>query len=283
MKLTKNDAEIFVPDGSSIDQALRRTTHVAIAAHPDDIEIMAYEGIATCYQKSNLWFTSVTVTNGSTAPRDFLYANYTNEEMVVTRRLEQRNAGHLGQYSAVIQLDYHSHEVRDEKSTSVYDDIVAILSTMKPKIVYIHNLADKHDTHIAVALNTIKALRALSSQYMPEAIIGCEVWRDLDWLVGDDKVAMDVSAHPNLASAMVALFDSQNSGSKRYDIASIGRRTANAVYHESHGTGGISMLSFGMDLKPLIENPKLNPADYASSLIENFKKDVTSRITKLSK
>jgi len=41
MKLTKNDAEIFVPDGSSIDQALRRTTHVAIAAHPDDIEIMA--------------------------------------------------------------------------------------------------------------------------------------------------------------------------------------------------------------------------------------------------
>ena len=92
---------------------------------------------------------------------------------------------------------------------------------------------------------------------------------------------MDVSAHPNLASAMVALFDTQNSGSKRYDIATIGRRTANAIYHASHGTGGPEMMSFAMDLTPLLQNPNLNPDDYASSFIDRFKHDVTCRIKKL--
>lgn len=283
MKLTKNTADIFIPDGSSLEKALSRTTHLAIGAHPDDIEIMAYEGIVNCYQKDDQWFTSVTVTNGSTAPRDFLYANYTNEQMVQTRRLEQRNAGMVGQYSAVIQLGYHSAEVRDNPDNTVVSDIVEIFSNTHPQIVYTHNLADKHDTHISVTLKTIEALRSLPVDHLPQAVYGCEVWRDLDWLIDEDKVIMDVSAHPNLASTMVALFDSQNSGSKRYDIASIGRRTANAVYHESHGTGGISMLSFAMDLTPLIKNPHLDPSQYATNVIEHFKQDVAARIKKLQK
>lgn len=281
MKLTKSAADIFIPDGSSPEKALSRTTHLAIGAHPDDIEIMAYEGIVNCYQKDDQWFTSVTVTNGSTAPRDFLYANYTNEQMIQTRRLEQRNAGLVGQYSAVIQLGYHSAEVRDNPDNTVVADIVEILSNAHPRIVYTHNLADKHDTHISVTLKTIEALRSLPVDQQPQAVYGCEVWRDLDWLIDIDKVIMDVSAHPNLASALVALFDSQNSGSKRYDIASIGRRTANAIYQESHGTGGASMLSFAMNLTPLIQNQHLDPGQYATELIEHFKQDVVARINKL--
>ena len=42
-------ADVFVPDGLPPAAALARTTHLAIAAHQDDIEIMAYHGIAECF------------------------------------------------------------------------------------------------------------------------------------------------------------------------------------------------------------------------------------------
>ena len=38
MKLNKADAELFIPDGKPTEEALERTTHMAIAAHHDDIE-----------------------------------------------------------------------------------------------------------------------------------------------------------------------------------------------------------------------------------------------------
>jgi LmbE family N-acetylglucosaminyl deacetylase len=281
MKFTKDRSDIFIPDQTKPEAALQRTTHMAIAAHPDDVEIMAYEGIAACYHQPDRWFTSVTVTDGSTAPRAFLYADYSNEQMAKTRADEQRKAGILGEYSAVVQLAYPSSEAKDVKNNFIAKDLQSILSIAHPKVVYTHNLADKHDTHIAVTLKVIDALRSLPREQQPDSVLGCEVWRDLDWLVDEDKQVMDVSAHPNLAAAMVAVFDTQNSGSKRYDLASIGRRTANAIYHESHGTGGFSMLSFAMDLTPLMKDDHLDPADYAADIIAHFRKDVVKRINGL--
>ena len=38
-------AEIYVPDGVPVDQALARTTHLCVSAHQDDIEIMAAQPI----------------------------------------------------------------------------------------------------------------------------------------------------------------------------------------------------------------------------------------------
>ena len=45
MELHNSGAEIYVPDGFPVDVALSRTTHLAVSAHQDDIEIMAYHGI----------------------------------------------------------------------------------------------------------------------------------------------------------------------------------------------------------------------------------------------
>ena len=39
-------ADPRVPDGVSIDDAFTRTTHLAIGAHPDDLEVMDYHGVA---------------------------------------------------------------------------------------------------------------------------------------------------------------------------------------------------------------------------------------------
>ena len=49
MKLSLDSAEIFVPDGCSVAEALARTTHLGIAAHQDDLEIMAIDGILRAF------------------------------------------------------------------------------------------------------------------------------------------------------------------------------------------------------------------------------------------
>ena len=64
---------------------------------------------------------------------------------------------------------------------------------------------------------------------------GCEVWRDLDWLLDREKVVHDVAGQEGLAAQVGGVFDSQIAGGKRYDLAVMGRRRANATFLESHG------------------------------------------------
>ena len=54
MKFHLPTAEIFVPDDLPVEQALIRTTHMCIAAHQDDIEIMAAGPILDCFQQEKL-------------------------------------------------------------------------------------------------------------------------------------------------------------------------------------------------------------------------------------
>ena len=63
MKFHNPAAEVFVPEGAPVDAALSRTTHLGIAAHQDDLEIMAYHGILECFGQPDKHFTGVTVTD----------------------------------------------------------------------------------------------------------------------------------------------------------------------------------------------------------------------------
>ena len=236
MKFQNPHADLYVPDGLDPVAALARTTHMAIAAHQDDIEIMAYHGIAECFGQADKWFTGVVVTNGAGSPRAGIYERYTDEEMQQVRLREQQKAALVGDYACQIQLGYTSGAVKDAKQAGVRDDLTAILRAAKPDVVYLHNLADKHDTHVASALRAIDSLRALAPEHRPGKVYGCEVWRDLDWLPDELKQALPVSARPSLAAALVGVFDSQVSGGKRYDLATAGRRLAHATYFASHAT-----------------------------------------------
>ena len=117
---------------------------------------------------------------------------------------------------------------------------------------------------------------------LPKKVIGCEVWRDLDWLPDDIKVVMDVTGHENLAAALLGVFDSQIAGCKRYDLAAMGRRKAHATFSESHGVDKTEGLIYGMDLMPLIEDSSKNPVDYAKELIQRLADDVSARLAKMS-
>jgi LmbE family N-acetylglucosaminyl deacetylase len=282
MELHNSGAEVYVPDGSPVNMALSRTTHLGVSAHQDDLEIMAYPGILECLGRSDKGFTGVTVTNGSGSPRDGLYGSYTDEEMQVVRRKEQKKAAVIGEYSAHVFLDYSSRAVKDPANPDVVEDLKRILAASKPQVIYTHDLADKHDTHVATTLRLIRALRELPRNSRPERLYGCEVWRSLDWLNDNDKIVFNVEAHENLATALVGVFDSQVCGGKRYDLATMGRRRANATYLASHGVDESTAVILGMDLTPLIQDDPLDLREYIEGFINRFAQEVSSRIAKLA-
>lgn len=282
MKLHLESAEIFVPDGVPVETALARTTHLCVAAHQDDIEIMAAAPILECFQQPDRWFTGVVVTDGRGSPRDGLYAQYTDEEMRRVRLKEQRKAAIVGEYAAQVLLDYPSKVVKDAARGEPVDDLAEVLRAARPQVLYTHNLADKHDTHVAVALRVIAALRRLAPAERPARLLGCEVWRALDWMMDTDKVPMDLSAHESLQAALLGVFDSQIAGGKRYDLASLGRRRANATYFESHGVDTGTGLSYAMDMTALMADATLDPADFARGLVQRFAQDVHDRMRRLS-
>lgn len=282
MKLTKPNADIFVPDNTPVLEAAARTTHLAIGAHQDDLEFMAYHGILECFGRQNRWFSGVVVTDGAGSSRTGIYADFTDAQIAAVRPCEQRKAAVIGDFAAMFQLGYPSKEVKDAKNEAVVNDLVAILTATSPEVVYLHNPADKHDTHIAVTLRAIAAMRKLPHSLRPKKVIGCEVWRDLDWLCDADKVIMDVSGHQNLAAALNGVFDSQITGGKRYDLAVIGRRVANATFFDSHSSDAATHLQWGMDLTPLIVDDKLDVIEYTLGYVERLKGDIRSRIAKFA-
>ena len=280
MKFHLSTADIFVPDGRPLADALTRTTHLGIGAHQDDLEFMAFHGIKHCYSSKSDWFTGVTCTNGSGSARTGAYAQFTDEEMMQVRREEQRQAAIIGRYSAMLQLDYPSRLARDPADLRLREDLVAILKAARPRIVYTHNPADKHATHIAVVIPVIQAIRQLPRDQRPNLVYGCEVWRDLDWMPDAEKVVHDVGGHDNLAAAINGLFDSQIAGGKRYDLGVIGRRRANATFFESHGVDTSDALAFAMNLTPLVQDDSLDLITYVTDFIDRFRSDVVDKLSK---
>ena len=278
MKLHHSSAGIFIPDDIPEVDALQRVTHLGIGAHQDDLEFMAFHGILECFAREDRWFGGVTCTNGAGSSRSGPYASFTNERMMDVRKQEQNTAATIGDYAMMIQLDYPSSAVKSAEEPALKNDLKAILGATRPDVVYTHNPADKHDTHIGVVIAALLAIRELPQDQRPKKVIGCEVWRNLDWLPDEFKVLMDVSGRDNLAAALNGVFDSQIAGGKRYDLATLGRRAANATFFDSHSTDASTQLIFGMDLTPLITDDSSDIVDFVCNLIDQFNDDVRLKL-----
>ncbi len=280
MKFVKPDASVFVPDGLASGEAFRRITHLGIGAHQDDLEIMAFHGIEKCFNRQDLWFGGVICANGGGSPRTGEYATFTDEAMAALRRREQEKAAILGNYGALVQLNYSSAEIKDVATSRLKSDLVQVLREARPEVVYTHNPADKHDTHLAVVFTALAALRELPAAGRPKTVYGCEVWRGLDWMDDGDKVPLDVSRRETLSMALIGVYDSQVEGGKRYDLATIGRRRANASYFQSHQTGGAEELWFAMDLTPLVLDDRVDVEDFVLAHVDKFRASVAEKIKK---
>ena len=278
MKFSNPTAKIFVPDGTPEPEALSRITHLGIGAHQDDLEFMAFHGIIACYHSGTEWFGGVTCTNGAGSARTGPYEKCGDEEMRAIRVSEQDLAAQIGHYGAMVHLDHSSAAVKDPHGTALRDDLAAILRATRPRIVYTHNPADKHDTHLGVMVAAIEAMRSLPANERPETVYGCEGWRNLDWMPDSEKIVHNVGGHENLAAALNGVFDSQIAGGKRYDLGIIGRRRANAVFFESHAVDRSESVAFEMDLTPLVKDDSLDIADYVDGIVTRFRNDVQTRL-----
>jgi len=274
-------AEIYAPGQADPIQALQKTTDLCIGAHQDDIEIMAYGPISACYGNPNRHFTGVVVTDGAGSPRSGVYANYTDEEMKTARVDEQKNASQIGRYLAQIFLAHKSSTVKDPNSHVLISELKELIIACSPEVLYTHNLADKHDTHVAACLHVIRALREIPPDKRPKRVETLEVWRSLDWLCDEDKLVHDTGAYPNLAAALLGIYDSQISGGKRYDLATQGRRLANATFFASHAVDDYEGICFGLDITKLV-NSDTDPVDFIVGYIDKFKNEVVKRVNALS-
>lgn len=274
MNVTQPNADLYIPDGVPEGQALARTTHLGIGAHQDDLEFMAFHGILSCYQSENQWFGGITCTDGAGSVRSGPFADYTDEQMKEERRREQRRAAEIGHYGSIIQLDLPSSRIKDPNDPSLAQDLISLLQTTRPQVIYTHNLADKHASHVAVVVAVLQAIRSLPPKERPEQLLGCEVWRGLDWMQDGEKVALDVSGHLELAKQLNAVFASQIAGGKRFDLATIGRRRANATFFQSHQVDTSDQVWFAMDLTPLIQDDPPDIKDFIAGYIDRFATEV---------
>ena len=219
--------------------------------------------------------------DGSGSPRSGVYADCTDADMCDIRREEQRTAARIGRYAAILQLDYASKEVKDPANRRLDEDLVEILRPTRPDVVYTHSPFDKHATHVGVFLAVLNALRALPAGKRPGTVYACEVWRDLDWVPDDRRIALDCAEREHLAAALVGVYDSQIAGGKRYDLASLGRRRANATYLDSHAVDESESASFALDITSLINAPQLDLDGYVDGVIDGLRDAVVDGIRAL--
>lgn len=273
------NSEVYIPDGSDPADALARTTYLCIAAHQDDIEIMAVEGILRAYENPELHFTGCVVTDGHGSPRAGKFANVSDDEMAQIRVEEQREAARIGKYSAQVFLGYPSSEVKKGGNQALKEDLKNLIRQTRPEVLYTHNLADKHATHVGVLMRVLEALRELEPEELPAKLIGCEVWRNLDWLSDEKKVVMDTSENKELQAQLVDVFVSQVQGGKNYTDAILGRRAANATFFASHATDKATGLSFGMDMTLLMMDKDLDPSEFVKGFLQDFQENVAGLIS----
>ena len=280
MKFSQTHADFFVPGGGSLESALTSTTHLGIGAHPDDLEIMAYPGICACRGQKNLHFSGVVATDGAGSPRSGSSEKLSTRDLVKTRREEQKQAASLGGYAAILQLGHPSAEVRGSGHRSLTSDLLQILKAAKPRVLYLHNPADRHETHVAVLLASLAALRQLPPADRPAEIYGCEVWGDLDWVRSERVIRLTRPAPADFGPSLLRVFRSQVDG-KRYDLAAAGRRRAQATFSDAYTPDQAEEVVLALDLKPLVENSRLTLAEFVSSLTDEFQKQTLERIRRL--
>jgi LmbE family N-acetylglucosaminyl deacetylase len=281
MRFSRPNADVFVPSGETVQSALARSSLLGVGAHQDDLECMAFYPILAGCEIPGEAFCGVILSDGAASAGG--PGQTGAADLPRLRREEQRKAARLGRYAALIQMDHSSSAVKDPAAMAVVDDLEALFRTVQPREVYTHNPADKHDTHVAVCLKVLAALRRLPMQLRPKRLVGCEVWRDLDWLGDTDKVRMDVGGREALAASLLQVFESQNRDGKRFDLASLGRRRAHATFFQSHAGTASDGLIFGMDLTPLLLDDGLSPRDLCLRHLEAFKADVLERLNRLGR
>jgi hypothetical protein len=244
---------IYVPDGVRIAESAARADVLCIGSHADDTEIMSFPWIRDCLKRRS--FFSVVVSDGAGCPRDGRYGDVTDEEMVVIRKLEAREAADIGHYSGLATLGHPSGEVKSPDATHIVDELRILIEAIEPRVIITHQNFCKHVTHIATLAKTVTALTQLRMDFSPEEFIGGQVWGPIDQLPRRFIRIFDATDPDGLLPRLLSVFRSQCVGGKRYDEAFPDLFHAYRTLAESHKVDGdAETVMFGVDLLPLLED-----------------------------
>jgi hypothetical protein len=94
-------------------------------------------------------------------------------------------------------------------------------------------------------------------------------------------VALDSGRHPELGAQLLAVFESQVAGGKRYDLGAAGRRSAHAVFGASHAVDTMAGITWAVDLSPVVAEPGIGIREFLASLTGRFARDVERRLESL--
>jgi LmbE family N-acetylglucosaminyl deacetylase len=272
------NTQLWFPDKDNFDKLSENTTHMAIGAHCDDLEIIGLDGIVRHFENKKNNFYGVVVSNSQGKPYHPKYRNLSPEQIQKIREREQIKAAGIGQYTGLAFLNYPSNRIKNKKyKDEITNKIQEIIKIINPKTLYTHNPFDRHPTHVVTCLRVIEALRGLKKSKRPSRVYGVEVWGSLDWLPDDKKVAFDVSAHKQLTEKLLSVYKSQNYKNNRYDEAVLGRMRANSVFSKPHQFSKEKFLIYALDLLPLLKG-KTNIGKYLKRYLETFLEDSLSRI-----
>lgn len=246
--------------------------YMAVAAHQDDVEIMALDGIFKG-QGADASFCAVVLADGAGCPKNGKYSTLKPQEIMDLRMEEQKAASEIGRYNSLYLLKQPSLKIKAADEDIKKQILSALLENSPLDVLYIHNLCDKHPTHIGAAKLALSAALALPKEKRPKKLFGCEVWRALDWLDDEEKVRFNLDGNKNLASKLLSVFESQNA-TKSYDDGARGRRLANATFSESHLENDAKEVWLAMDLTPLLDEKKPDIKDFLAKKLRKFQDDV---------
>ena len=274
MELTKGS--IYLPKSRKEG----KVKYLTICAHQDDNEIMAIDGIMKGYRSRKYSFACVVTADGGGSARTGKFAHYTDDMMKAVRIEEQQAAAEIGRYHSLYSLNYTSKEIKDPTNTDIINDYINIIKELRPEVIYTHSILDKHPTHIGVVIKVINALRILGKEYQPKVLYGCEVWRDLDWISDNKKVAFDVSSNLRLQKQLLNVFESQIAGGKSYTNATIGRRYNNATYAQSHSVDSAKMVAYAIKMNKLLKDPEMPIKKFALSFVDDLYTEINDAMDK---
>ncbi|MGF1450963.1 MAG: PIG-L deacetylase family protein [Opitutales bacterium] len=281
LRFSQDAAECYIPDGSDFADAAARTTLLGIGAHPDDLEFMAYPGIAEGYAADRGCFAGVTCTDGAGSVQAD-GPKLSTVALADLRREEQREAARIGRYGFMVQLAHPSRHAREAAMRPhLIEDLRQLLDTVQPKTVYTHNVFDRHPSHLGVVLAVIAAIKALPAERRPGQLLGCEVWRGLDWLPAGRKLSLNASRYPQLAARLNGVFATQTTGGKRYDLAVDGRRRANATFDNAHRADAATHVTYAVDQTTLIRDGGPFVAEFVRVVSAEFSAELGAAIAEI--
>ncbi len=267
----------YSPLGLDPAAAKKRTRTLAIGAHPDDIEFMCLDPIIRHRNAGS--FGGLIVTSGSGSLRAPQHARLSPTEYAELRWEEQKMAAKIGGYAFVDSLNVESAEIKSDAGlAALTQKLKEFLIDFEIDELYMHQPFDRHASHVRVAFAVLTALRSLPVERRPKQVLGCEVWRNLDWAPKSSKVLRPLSAAGlDLQVRLAEVFKSQADPkeAKDYVSALVGRKTANAVFQEGLvGDSGVAQEVY-IDLKPWVES-KLSWSELGREYLRKFQQEATS-------